>query len=86
MHGGAGHKLAPGSQFLNTLNAADRVPQQFDVIAIHSPFDAMILPPRNAEYANAFNIRLDGVGHNTLLFSSKVYRLIAENLSAPLPR
>lgn len=84
--GGTTHKLAPGSSFVKTLCAADRVPQQFDVIAIHSGFDAMILPPRNAEYPGAFNIRVAGVGHNALLFSSKVYGLIAENLAAPLIR
>ncbi len=86
LHGGAGRKLAPGSQFLNTLTAADHVPQQFDVIAIQSTFDAMVLPPRHAEYPGAFNVRLNDVGHNALLFSSKVYRLLAENLAAPLSR
>lgn len=85
LHGGRGHKLAPGSQFLNTLNAADRVPHQFDVIAIHSSFDAMLLPPHNAEYPVAFNIRVNDVGHNALLFSSKVYGLLRENLGVPLP-
>jgi hypothetical protein len=62
------------------------VPQQFDVIAIHSDFDAMILPPRHAEYPGAFNIRVAGIGHNALLFSAKIYGLIAENLDAPLTR
>ena len=80
------HKLAPRSSFLATLSAADRVPQQFDVIAIQSTFDAMILPPRNAEYPGAFNVVVNDVGHNALLFSSKVYRLIAENLNAPMRR
>jgi triacylglycerol esterase/lipase EstA (alpha/beta hydrolase family) len=83
---GYGRTLAPGSSFLTALHAADRVPQQFDVIAIHSSFDAMILPPRNAEYAGAFNIQVAGIGHNALLFSSKIYGLIAENLKAPLVR
>jgi triacylglycerol esterase/lipase EstA (alpha/beta hydrolase family) len=80
------HKLAPRSAFLATLSAADRVPQQFDVIAIQSTFDAMILPPRHAEYPGAFNVVVNDVGHNALLFSVKVYRLIAENLNAPLRR
>ena len=80
------HKLAPGSPFLATLSAADRVPRQFDVIAVQSTFDAMILPPRNAEYPGAFNVVVNDVGHNALLFSSKVYRLIAENLNAPMRR
>jgi len=83
---GTPHKLAPESPFLSTLWAADRVPQQFDVIAIHSRFDAMILPPRNAEYPGAFNIDVAGVGHNALLFSPTIYRLIAENLQAPPAR
>ena len=80
------HKLAPRPSLLATLSAADRVPQQFDVIAIQSTFDAAILPPRNAEYPGAFNVVVNDVGHNTLLFSSKVYRLIAENLGAPMRR
>lgn len=81
---GATAGLVPGSSSLSTLNAADRVPLQFDVIAIHSTFDAVILPPQNAEYPGAFNVQIDDVGHCALLFSSKVYRLLAENLAAPL--
>jgi triacylglycerol lipase len=76
--------LLPGSPLLNTLNAADHVPQQFDVIAIASSFDALILPPVNARYPGAFTIEVDDVGHHALLFSAKVYRLIAENLAVPL--
>ncbi|MFQ5665687.1 MAG: lipase family alpha/beta hydrolase [Candidatus Binatia bacterium] len=77
-------RLAPGSALLHTLNAADRVRQQFDVIAIRSAFDAIVLPPENAEYPGAFTVSVSGVGHNALLFSSKIYHLLAENLSAPL--
>ncbi len=77
--------LAPGSKLLVALNAADRPPQQFDVITIYSSFDALILPPANAVYDNAFNIQLNNVGHNALLTSKRVYGLIAENLAAPLP-
>lgn len=76
--------LAPGAPLLNKLNAGDHLPQQFDVIAVHSTFDAMVLPPANAVYPGAFNIQVNDVGHNALLFSIKVYRLIAENLAAPL--
>ncbi len=83
--GQRGRSLLPGSRLLNTLNAGDHVPQQFDVIAIHSTFDAMIVPPGNAIYPGAFNIQVNNVGHNALLFSTKVYQLIAENLGAPLP-
>ena len=76
--------LAPGSPVLNKLNAVDHVPQQFDVIAIQSTFDAMLLPPDHGRYPGAFNIQVNDVGHNALLLSRKVYRLIAENLATPL--
>jgi len=77
-------RLAPGSTFLDSLNTADPVPERCDAIALYSTFDAMILPPSNAQYPGAFNIQINDVGHNALLFSSKVYRLLAENLAAPL--
>lgn len=77
-------QLAPGSPLLNQLNAADRVPQQFDVISIHSSFDAMVLPLATAHYPRACNVQVNDVGHNALLLSRKVYELIAENLDAPL--
>jgi pimeloyl-ACP methyl ester carboxylesterase len=84
MHRGYGRALAPDSAFLRALGANDRIPQQFDVVAIFSTFDAMIVPPRHAEYPGAFNVRITGVGHNALLLSRKVYELLAENLAAPL--
>lgn len=77
-------QLAPGSPWLRQLNAADRVPQQFDVISIHSSFDAMVLPLATAHYPRACNVQVNDVGHNALLLSRKVYQLIAENLDAPL--
>ncbi len=76
--------VAPGAPLLNKLNAVDHLPQQFDVIAIHSTFDAMVLPPSHASYPGAFNIQVNDVGHLALLFSAKVYQLIAENLAAPM--
>jgi len=82
--GRAGDLLQPGGELLTQLREADRLPQELDVIALHSTFDAKVLPPANAEYPRAFNIKLDDAGHDTLLFSRKVYDLIAENLAAPL--
>jgi pimeloyl-ACP methyl ester carboxylesterase len=75
-----GSRLTP---LLRVLNAGDRVPKQFDVIAFSSTFDACILPPVNAQYPGAFNVVVPDVGHHMLLFSSKVYALLRENLAAP---
>jgi pimeloyl-ACP methyl ester carboxylesterase len=77
-------KLAPTAPPMRRLRSADRVPERYDVVAIHSMFDAVVLPPSAATYPRAFNIQINGVGHNALLFSSKVYDLLAENLQAPL--
>jgi len=78
-----GNKQDSDTGLLSTLNAADRVPQQFDVIAIQSTFDALVVPPATGRYPGAFNIEVNNVGHYALLFSARVYRLIAENLTAP---
>lgn len=82
--GPMGGILQPRGPLLSRLEAGDRTPQQFDVIALYSTFDATILPPANAEYSGAFNIKLDAVGHNGMLFSSKVFTLIEENLAEPI--
>lgn len=76
--------LEPRGRLMAQLAAADRVPQQFDFVALHSTFDATVVPPGNAEYPGAFNIQLNDVGHHALLFSRRVYELIAENLAAPV--
>jgi len=78
-----GNERESDARLLSTLNAADRIPLQFDVIAIHSSFDALV-PPADGRYPGAFNVEISNVGHYALLFSAKVYHLIAENLAAPL--
>jgi pimeloyl-ACP methyl ester carboxylesterase len=77
-------RLAPGSPLINQLNALDRVPFQYDVIALYSTFDAMVLPWTNARYPEAFNVQVSGIGHNALLFSKRFYILLSENLAAPM--
>ncbi|HUI26989.1 MAG TPA: alpha/beta fold hydrolase, partial [Candidatus Kryptonia bacterium] len=75
-------RLVPESPLLRRLNTGDHVPDQFEVIAISSSFDALVTPPGNADYPGAFNIRIRDVGHNALLFSPRVFTLIAENLGS----
>lgn len=67
---------------LRQVAAGDRVPQQFDVIAISSDFDAFIAPATNAYYPGAFNIQVRGVGHFTLAHSARLFELVSENLDA----
>ncbi|MEA2624181.1 MAG: hypothetical protein QOD06_226 [Candidatus Binatota bacterium] len=74
-------ELRPGSRLLNELGREDPVPSLTEVTSIFSPFDALVLPPRNAYYRGAGNIEIEGVGHHALLFSPKVFRLLVESLS-----
>lgn len=77
-------KLTPTASPMRRLRSEDRVPERYDVVAIHSMFDAVVLPPSAATYPHAFNIQINGVGHHALLFSSRLYQLLAENLQAPI--
>ena len=78
--------LAPGSAYLLTVQEADHSEDRnFDAIAIYSDADALIEPPENGYYPGAFNIEVHDVGHFTMLFSPRVFRLIAENLEASRP-
>jgi len=74
--------IGPDEPPLRRLGAADHVPDQFAVTAIASDFDAWILPPQNADYPGAFNIRIRGLGHFGLLASPRVVELLVENLDA----
>jgi triacylglycerol esterase/lipase EstA (alpha/beta hydrolase family) len=70
------------SAFLDALSHEDPVPELARVVSIYSLFDAVVVPPKNAYYPGACNIEIDGVGHNALLLSRRVYDLIRENLAA----
>lgn len=71
------------TSLLRQLTAGDRVPQQFEVIAIYSDFDAFITPAIRAYYPGAFNIEVRGVGHFALARSARVFQLLVENLERP---
>jgi pimeloyl-ACP methyl ester carboxylesterase len=77
--------VAPDGPLITHLKTGDPVRRQFDVIAVQSTYDALVLPPKNAEYTGTFNVRLVDYGHCSLLFSYKVFVLIEENLAAPIP-
>jgi hypothetical protein len=71
----------PGSGLLRALGAA-ALPAGADAIAIASPDDALVIPAEHALWAEACNISVGASGHLSLLVSSRVYGVIAENLAA----
>jgi triacylglycerol esterase/lipase EstA (alpha/beta hydrolase family) len=77
-------QMRPDSPLLQRLASDDPVPTLVECIAIYSTGDAVVVPPHNGYYKGAFNIELAGLGHNSLLFSRRVYDLVRENLEAPL--
>jgi pimeloyl-ACP methyl ester carboxylesterase len=78
-------RLLPDATLIVKLNTADHLPEQFEVVSISSPFDALVIPQRNADYPGACNIEIRAVGHNALLFSPRTAALIVENFASASP-
>lgn len=74
-------ELRPGSAFLDDLVRGEQLPARAHVTAIASPFDAIVFPFDLAYWAGAFNVTVERVGHFSLLYSERVYSVIAENLA-----
>ena len=77
-------ELRPGSSFVEDLVRGERLPAQTHVAAIASPFDAIVFPFDLAYYPGGFNVTVERVGHFSMLYSERVYALIAENLAVPV--
>ncbi len=73
-------ELRPESPLLAELAENDPLPSTVDCTAIYSSFDLYVLPSRLAYYPGAGNIEVEGVGHFAMLWSSRVYELIRENV------
>lgn len=78
-------QMRPGSPLLGRLAVDDPVPSIADCISIYSADDALVVPASAAYYPGAFNIEVRGLGHMSMLFSSRVYELVRENLAAAEP-
>ena len=73
-------RLRPGSRFLAELNEHSPSDHGGHYAVVYSTFDALTFPADNAHVDAAMNIRVDLVGHYSMLFSSRVYALARENL------
>lgn len=75
--GRGGRAMRPGSRFLASLPEPDRV------ISIWSAHDNLVVPAEAADpRGNAKSVRLESLGHFTLLFSPRVADLVARELKA----
>lgn len=74
-------ELTPGSSLLAQLaNREMTGPPQCDRVAIYSDFDAYVVPVDAAYDPGAFNIKVAGVGHFSMLTSRRIFALVMENL------
>ncbi len=74
--------LRPHSAYLTRLAGEAAPMESVSFTNIRSDFDALVFPPDLADCSIATNISIEYVGHYSMLFSERVYRLIAENLEA----
>lgn len=76
----AARELRPGSRLLRGLEDGPPLPPEIETTSIFSTFDAVVLPTRNAFLPGAANVEIQGVGHDAMLLSPKVYGLVREAL------
>ncbi|HKK02086.1 MAG TPA: alpha/beta fold hydrolase, partial [Desulfuromonadales bacterium] len=77
-----GKILLPGSDFLRRLAQAPLPIHK--VVAIYSCHDNMVLPARYARLSGATNIELAGMGHSTLLYHPRTFKILVRALNGEL--
>ena len=75
----------PQSTYLQSVARMDERPRRFDAIAVYSDGDGWLEPSEAAYLPGAFNLEVHGIGHLAMLFSSRVFGYLEENIAAPLP-
>ncbi len=72
--------LRPGSEVIEGLAHGDALAGQIDITAVTSSFDLTIVPSAFGRYPGASTIEIEGVGHFGLLWSTRVFTVVRENL------
>ena len=77
--------VRPHSPYLQRLAREAPLSSGVSFTNIRSNLDAFVFPPDLADCPVATNISIEYIGHYSMLFSERVYQLIAENLEADAP-
>ena len=72
--------LRPRSRYLLRLADAEASLPGDHFVSLASTFDSIVFPSDASYLPEAFNVRIDLVGHTALLFSERVWDLVRENL------
>jgi triacylglycerol esterase/lipase EstA (alpha/beta hydrolase family) len=70
------------SEWLGALRAFEEGAYTVPVTSVFTHHDNMVAPQISSELAGATNVPLGGLGHMSLLFSSRVTTVVAERLDA----
>lgn len=77
----AARELRPGSPLLRRLEATAGALEGVRLTTVSAGGDLMVLPPDRALLEQSDAHRVDELGHNGLLFSPRVFRIVASALS-----
>lgn len=80
--GGGRAEMMPGSPFLDSLNAAQPVPEGVEAMTIRTPVDSRIIPGQSATLPGVPNHEVCCPTHAGLVRNSNVFNLIREFLEA----
>jgi triacylglycerol esterase/lipase EstA (alpha/beta hydrolase family) len=69
-------QMQPGNAWLNALNRFEQSPPPIPIVSVYSAHDNLVSPQATSRLAYAENVRLTGIGHVTLLFSTEVAELV----------
>ena len=76
----AARELRPGSPLLRRLEGSASTLHGVRLTTVAAGGDLMVLPPHRALLAGSDTHQLEDVGHNGLLFSPRVFRIVADAL------
>jgi triacylglycerol esterase/lipase EstA (alpha/beta hydrolase family) len=80
LRGSLGAALRPGSNFILRLEEFNKWQGCGHATAIASEMDAIVFPTVLASWQDALNVRVELVGHVSMLFAQRVFDLASENL------
>lgn len=84
--GAAGPQMRPGSPILRVLEESSR-PTEVRWVAVYSDLDLLILPAVSAKLVHpalrAHNVRVNDLGHLSMLMSGEVLRVVVDHLADP---
>ncbi|HUF76716.1 MAG TPA: alpha/beta fold hydrolase [Longimicrobiales bacterium] len=81
--GAGGDEMTPGSDFLETLNGADPVPEGVEAITVRTPIDTRVVPGESAVLPGIEDHTVCCPTHPGLVEDEDVFRIVVDFLERP---